>query len=1116
VISEILAGVSGDNNQEFIELYNRGAQPVDLRGWSLWYRLSSSPEEQFVHRWTSTALIPGQGHYLLGRLGQDLGLPVDAYFTQALNLTGGSLVLRRTDGAPLDRVGWGKSHPDLTEGEPAPPLENGLSLERAPGSGAGNGQDTEDNRSDFALNPQPSPQNTGAPLTPFAPQRIVLQASAPQAAEPGTEFEYALKVENLTGQALQGVIVNFPLPQDLEWLPSTPGLALEGQEVVWVVGELPAGGKADQRLRVRAPFAYFSALASNAYAQAENWPVPAFAGPLWTQVRGGKVPIAAARGLVGAELTIEGVVTMNTGNLFAGTNNTKFYLQDESGGIQVQVFGGQGQVSLRAGELARVRGKIGVYRGAVQLVPIVVPDDVQVIGQAAGPLPEALTIQQARQDFARLPGRLVQVQGQITRVEEFTYSYEIDLADSQGGLLTLYVDKLTGLDVDALEPGQTLQAGGILETRDSQNLLYPRFQADLVEEMPPALLVEASAPFNIQPGETFTTTLTVWNWRPESANDLLITAAYPDGSARLEAVLDGGQVDGNQISWRVDELPGGGASRQLRYRLQAAAQSGVISPSPYGVSAGSQAAVQGPAVYTFIGRGVPVWAIQGPDRRSPYVGERLSTQGIVTGVFPGLGGFWIQETALDADPATSHGVFVTAASPPATLAPGDLVEVRGKVREPSQQTTLVLENDIDLTVLSQGNPLPAPVPLDPPVTQAEAERYYEALEGMLVNVAGPAWAVSPTSSYGEYVVVLPYHNQARLYQGDDNGIMIMVDDGASLVHSDRSELAYVVASGDKVSGLLGPLAYTYGRYKIEPLAPPQVNAADTDIPALPMTAEDEISLMTWNAENLFDTRDPHPSDPPRPRLSEYQRDLTRAARTILAAGVPLVVGLQEIENLGVLEDLAAHELIAPFGYIPVLLEGDDGRGIDVGYLLRGDRVSLLDVRQAVPPNDLTTRHPLVVRLEIQTSAGPLDLYVINNHFTSMSAGVEATEPVRTAQAAWNVAIVQEIRAEAPDAYIAVLGDLNSFFASPPIETLRQAGLVHVFDALPAQARYTYIFQGESQTLDHILVTPGLFAWLRRVQVLHINADFPPPDLQDDSPLRKSDHDPVVATFSLNP
>jgi predicted extracellular nuclease len=267
--------------------------------------------------------------------------------------------------------------------------------------------------------------------------------------------------------------------------------------------------------------------------------------------------------------------------------------------------------------------------------------------------------------------------------------------------------------------------------------------------------------------------------------------------------------------------------------------------------------------------------------------------------------------------------------------------------------------------------------------------------------------------------------------------------------------------------------------------------------------------MTWNVENLFDILDPHPSSPPRPRKAKYELDLTKVANTLLAAGAPTIVGLQEVENLGIMEDLAAHELLSSFNYLPVLIEGTDSRGIDVAYLVRGDRAQILDVQQLVAPEGLTSRPPLLIKVKLDLGDENRVLYILNNHFTSLAGGEAATEPRRAAQSAWNVEIIDRLRAADPDAHVVVMGDLNSFYDSLPIDVLRESGLQHVFATLPGEERYTYIYQGVAQTLDHILVSPSLWAALEDVHVLHTNADFAMPDPEDDSPIRKSDHDPVI-------
>jgi predicted extracellular nuclease len=270
--------------------------------------------------------------------------------------------------------------------------------------------------------------------------------------------------------------------------------------------------------------------------------------------------------------------------------------------------------------------------------------------------------------------------------------------------------------------------------------------------------------------------------------------------------------------------------------------------------------------------------------------------------------------------------------------------------------------------------------------------------------------------------------------------------------------------------------------------------------------------MSWNVENLFDFVVPHPSSPPLPKVSEYKREITKVALTIEAAGFPTVIGFQEVENLEILEDVALEPVLAGFDYQAVLIEGTDSRGIDVGYLVRGDQAEILDQVQYPSPGNITSRPPLMIKIQVDNTND--EIFILNNHFTSMSGGEEATEPRRNAQAAWNAEIASEILAENPNAYLAVIGDLNSYYSSLPIQTLEDSGLVNLFDTIDWHERYTYIYEGNSQVLDHILVNPSLLDLLVSFEVLHSNADFAVPYASDTSLVHKSDHDPVIATFVL--
>src|SRR5688500_1163379 len=125
------------------------------------------------------------------------------------------------------------------------------------------------------------------------------------------------------------------------------------------------------------------------------------------------------------------------------------------------------------------------------------------------------------------------------------------------------------------------------------------------------------------------------------------------------------------------------------------------------------------------------------------------------------------------------------------------------------------------------------------------------------------------------------------------------------------------------------------------------------------------------------------------------------------------------------------------------------------------------------------RPPLVAQLLIN---GPLDapwansqqVWVINNHWKSKSGDEEANARLRAAQAQSVAEWVQTILTVDANAQIVVLGDLNDFYDGAAVGMLQEAtGLFHPYAWLPPLDRYTYIFNGAAQVLDHVLITPNL-------------------------------------------
>ncbi|MDY7041672.1 MAG: PKD domain-containing protein, partial [Chloroflexota bacterium] len=548
---------------------------------------------------------------------------------------------------------------------------------------------------------------------------------------------------------------------------------------------------------------------------------------------------------------------------------------------------------------------------------------------------------------------------------------------------------------------------------------------------------------------------------------------------------------------------------------------------------------------------VPIYEIQGSGFVSPYDDQEVTTAGVVVADFQetGKNGFFIQDFDGDGDAATSDGIFVYEGGNTEGVALGDLVTVVGTVDEFYDNTQIVLQT---VTVSSSGNPLPFPMELNPPFDNAEARTYYEALEGMLVS-APECVVVGPTNRYGELVVVRADLGIGRVFQDDSAGT------GERIMVDDEGDLRYYVKVGDGVTGLIGPLDYTFSNYKVQQRDELTVTAApDPGLPTPPELAADEFSVATFNLENLFDIVDEPGKEDPVPSDEEYQLQLTKLAAAINAMGSPTILGVQEAENAAVLEDLATTvnalgeltvlptlepgqtvalndlEASTAISYQVTLVDGPDVRGIDVGLLTRSDRVTVLaaEARQTCTTLDdgfgpgqgdcpdgqnmLFSRPPLLVNLTVDG----FPLTVIVNHFKSKSqdtAEQQVTLPRRIEQAQWVAGLVDEVLAADPQADVIVLGDLNDFLDSEPLAALTSGDRLRdvLFD-VEKPYRYTYIYTGESEVLDHVLVSADLEGEFQGVMPFHINADFPVPEFEDETLRKSSDHDPVLTWFRLSP
>jgi predicted extracellular nuclease len=242
--------------------------------------------------------------------------------------------------------------------------------------------------------------------------------------------------------------------------------------------------------------------------------------------------------------------------------------------------------------------------------------------------------------------------------------------------------------------------------------------------------------------------------------------------------------------------------------------------------------------------------------------------------------------------------------------------------------------------------------------------------------------------------------------------------------------------------------------------------------------------------------------------------------------------------------------------------GEPGGNIRTAFLYRTDRVDLVNgslrtigangeaisnqdetapdgngAQQTNPDNPFFgSRPPLVATFSFHGE----EVTIVDNHFTSKGGSApllgsdqppfDAGEVQRAGQAQAVNTFVDGLLAADPGARVIVAGDLNEFQFEEPMQVLKGTATISNYDVpgsdpfnavadytpggvailgdlqdlLPANERYDYVFEGNSETLDHVFVTAALQG-VAEFDIVRINAEFAD---------QTSDHDPLLARFAI--
>jgi predicted extracellular nuclease len=382
-------------------------------------------------------------------------------------------------------------------------------------------------------------------------------------------------------------------------------------------------------------------------------------------------------------------------------------------------------------------------------------------------------------------------------------------------------------------------------------------------------------------------------------------------------------------------------------------------------------------------------------------------------------------------------------------------------------------------------------------------------------------------------------------------------------------------AGSVIEGLTGPLDYGFRRYTLHRDPAVAINVIPGPGPrAARAPAANEFTVAAANLERFFDNVNDPDVDDSVATAAAYQKRLQKASLAIRDyLHAPDVLAAVEIENLAVLQALAARinaDAVAAGQpdpqYIAYLEEGNDVGGIDTGFLVKSatvgndvPRVEVVSVTQVGKdttwiqpdgtPGILNDRPPLVLDAVVHYADGrSFPITVIGVHQRSLisaeedTAGGDRVRRKRQAQAEFLAGYIQQRQVAAPATRIVTLGDFNAFAFNDGLgDTMNVVGgtptpdkqtvvpgdgidlvdpdLVNLGELAPPSERYSFVFDGNAQTLDHVLVNEELVVTTRAAAIDHarINADFTETNRADaTTPTRTADHDPVIAYFDPRP
>ncbi|MGG3488505.1 chitobiase/beta-hexosaminidase C-terminal domain-containing protein [Brevibacillus choshinensis] len=843
------------------------------------------------------------------------------------------------------------------------------------------------------------------------------------------------------------------------------------------------------------------------------------------------IPVSEARiAANGTVVAVEGTVTA----IFEAGGQNNVYMQDETAGIVLRAADLASKVSI--GDKIRAAGKINQYFGLAQLEANA--SDVTVLQPQSGvPAPQLVT----SADFAADKGENVEA--------ELVTLRNVTVEKNENGNYTLKDDSGTFVS----RPGASLPLAigtiyesvtGVVTYDFNVFKLVPRSTADLVTDASKVPVVTATPAGPMVAAGTKVTLSTALadaiiyyttdGSHPTRESQTYIGPIQVDAAMTIKAfAVKDGYTDSDVASYpytiqkdvvRIHDIQG--STHTSVYSNQAV--NGVEGIVTAVVKSGSSVQgfyMQDPQPDSDLRTSEGIYVYEPKASAAP--GDLVAVNGVVKEyVSSSRAATDLTQTQIDASAYTvvSHQQPIPQ---PAVLGEGGYAYPEGVIDNDSMAAFDPEEDGID---------------------------FWESVEGMLVQIDNPI-VVGETKTFTnpasvEFVVIddKAHPDQPRTPAG---GVLLQANDS----HPERITVAdklLPISSepkvGDTLSApLVGIIDYSFTNYKLYHTEPFEVTVSDYQPTATKIEQKDEeLTIASYNIENFSANTDP--------------AKVARIAETVVHnLKQPDIIGVVEMqdntgptdlgetdarESAQALIDAVESEGGFEYRYVDIAPQnnqdgGQPGGNIRVGFFYNPQRVELaegsagdavtavqvvttdgvahlsLNPGRVDPRNEAfdNSRKPLAAEFVFQGKP----VIVIANHFNSKGGDgglYGKQQPPELVSEAQRMKIadvlggfVKEIHAADPKANVVVLGDLNDFPFSRPVQALKYGVLTNMVEELPKSKQYTYVYQGNSQVLDQILVSNHL-ADDTKIDIVHINAGF------TEKEGRVSDHDPVLVQIDV--